>query len=162
MSRLESFLRRLAAQRDCLEAAAHLVARVTGPVFELGLGNGRTYDHLRQLLPDREIFVFEREVAAHPDCVPDPAHLILGDIRATLPWAGPRIGPAALAHLDLGTGDAIASAAFAAVCGSLLVPHLRPGAIVVGDQEMAVAAWRPLALPAGVGAGRYFMWRVEA
>ena len=70
MSRLDSFIRRVTAQRDCLNAAAVLVRDLPGPVLEFGLGNGRTYDHLRSLLPDRQIFVFERQVAAHPDCIP--------------------------------------------------------------------------------------------
>ena len=106
MSRLDSFIRRLEAQRACLEYAAGQIRDLPGPVLELGLGNGRTYDHLRELLPEREIFVFERAVNAHPDCIPDPAHLILGEVRATLPQARPRLpGPAALAHLDIGTGD---------------------------------------------------------
>ena len=55
MSRLDAFIRRLQAQRTCLGLAADLVAGVPGPVLELGLGNGRTYDHLRELMPDREI-----------------------------------------------------------------------------------------------------------
>ncbi len=87
MSRLDSVIRRLRAQRACLQRAAEMIRDLPGPVLELGLGNGRTYDHLRQTLPDREIFVFEREVAADPDCVPDAAHLLLGDIRETLPAA---------------------------------------------------------------------------
>ena len=82
MSRLDSFIRRLEAQRVSRYAAAQ-IRGMAGPVLELGLGNGRTYDHLRELLPEREIFVFEREVKAHPDCIPDAAHLILGDVRTT-------------------------------------------------------------------------------
>ncbi len=69
MSRLDSFIRRMIAQRDCLAAAARLIGDIPGPVLELGLGNGRTYDHLREILPGREIFVFDRRVAAHPDGV---------------------------------------------------------------------------------------------
>ena len=79
MSRLDSVIRRLRAQRDCLDVSVRLVADVPGPVLEFGLGNGRTYDHLRTLFPDREIFVFDRRIAAHPDCVPDAAHMLLGD-----------------------------------------------------------------------------------
>ncbi|MDX1738439.1 MAG: class I SAM-dependent methyltransferase, partial [Alphaproteobacteria bacterium] len=60
MSRLDSVIRRLEAQRACLNSAAELVGARVGHVLELGLGNGRTYDHLREILPDREIFVFER------------------------------------------------------------------------------------------------------
>jgi hypothetical protein len=54
MSRLDSFIRRLEAQRACLGYAAAQIRAIAGPVLELGLGNGRTYDHLRELLPERE------------------------------------------------------------------------------------------------------------
>ena len=60
VSRLDSFIRRLQAQRACLDMAAGLIADIDGLVLELGLGNGRTYDHLRETLPGREIYVCER------------------------------------------------------------------------------------------------------
>ena len=105
MSRLDSFIRRLEAQRACLNHAIHLVRDLPGPVFELGLGNGRTFDHLRANLPGREIFVFERRVAAHPECVPDDAHLFEGPIEETLKSvAGRFAGQIALLHADLGSG----------------------------------------------------------
>ena len=163
MSRLDSFLRRIIAQRDCLNSAVELVAGLDGPVIELGLGNGRTYDHLREILPGREIFVFDRRIAAHPDCVPDAAHMIVGDIRETLPNALARIpGRAALAHCDIGTGDAAANAEIAAFVGRHLVALLAPGAVVVSDQAMARPEWEPVALPAGIRPGRYYMWRVRS
>ena len=70
MSRLDSFIRRLEAQRACLDATPGWIKGIVGPILELGLGNGRTYDHLRGLHPGREIFVFERQPAAHPDSSP--------------------------------------------------------------------------------------------
>ena len=70
MSRLDSFIARMQAQRDCLNFLQPLVKREAGPILEVGLGNGRTYDHLRDLFPGRDIYVFERKVAAHPDCIP--------------------------------------------------------------------------------------------
>jgi hypothetical protein len=161
MSRLDSFIRRVCAQRDCLNFAAGLVAGIPGPVLELGLGNGRTYDHLRTLFPDREIFVFERRVAAHPDCIPDEAHLILGDIAETLPAAAQRIGAkAALAHCDMGTGEKEANARLAAFIGPAVARLMAPGGIVLSDQEYRVPGWTALPLPAGVPPGRYFINRV--
>ena len=161
MSRLDSFIRRTMAQRDCLAEAARLIAPVPGPVLELGLGNGRTYDHLRTLLPEREIFVFDRQIAAHPECIPDSEHMVLGDIRETVPGARGRIpGLAALAHCDVGTGDKRASAALAAWLAPALMPLLAPGAIVVCDQEaLRCVGLVPLPLPEGVAQGRYFMLR---
>ncbi len=97
-------------------------------MLELGLGNGRTYDHLRELFPDRDIYVCERRVAAHPDCVPPPEMLILGDLRETLPAARERFGHrVALAHLDVGTGDAAANLALAAALTPDIVALLCPG-----------------------------------
>ena len=160
MSRLDSFIRRASAQRDCLKDAARRIADLDGPVIELGLGNGRTYDHLRRLLPSREIFVFERRVAAHPDCVPDAGHLFLGDFRATIPGAMTRIGaPVAMLHGDVGSGDAAKTVALAAWLGPAIRPLLAPGAVVVCDQELRDAGLAPLEPPPGVGAARYFMYR---
>ena len=106
VSRLDSFIRRVTAQRDCLNRVAEMIDGRTGLILELGLGNGRTYDHLRELFPTQEIFVFERKVAAHPECVPDAAHLIVGDIRKTLPATLTKLGPEVLfAHADLGSGN---------------------------------------------------------
>ena len=163
MSRLDSFLRRIVAQRDCLNQAAGLVGDLRGPVLELGLGNGRTFDHLREILPGREVFVFERKVAAHPDCVPDPAHLIEGEILETLGGAMARIGrPAILAHCDVGSGDAKANRRLAAAIAPVLDRLLAPGAVVVADQAMEIPRWSPVGLPSGIAPGRYHMWRVGA
>lgn len=163
MSRLDSFIRRLEAQRACLDHAAKLIAALPGPALEIGLGNGRTYDHLRALLPGRPIFAFDRQVAAHPDCVPDGAHMVVGDFRQTLPPAAVRIGaPAALAHCDIGSGDAEATAALAAWLGPVLLPLLREGAVVASDQPLDAAGLAPLPLPQGVAAGRYHLYRRES
>ncbi len=160
MSRLDSFIRRAVAQRDCLADAARRTAQLDGPVIELGLGNGRTYDHLRHLLPEREIFVFERRVAAHPDCVPNEAHLLLGDFRQTIPGAMARLGAlAALLHGDVGSGNAAKNAELAAWLGPAIQTLLAPGAVVIFDQELNCAGLNPLELPASVDGGRYFMYR---
>ena len=87
MSRLDSAIRRLQAQRACLDTAAGMITGMPGVVLELGLGNGRTFDHLRSRLPERDIYVFDRQVAAHPDCIPRDDHLFLGDLAETLPRA---------------------------------------------------------------------------
>ncbi len=160
MSRLDSFIRRLEAQRACLDLAARLVVGLPGAVLELGLGNGRTYDHLRSLFPDRRIFVCERLVAAHPDCVPPAEMLLLGDMRDTLPAARERLGGrVALAHFDPGTGDAEASRALALGLAPLILPLLCAGAVLVSEPEIAVAKLAPLPLPDGVAAGRYHLYR---
>lgn len=160
MSRLDSFLRRLQAQRDCLNHAVALVRGLPGAVFELGLGNGRTYDHLRENCRDREIFVFERAVRAHSDCIPDPEHLFEGPVDATLAAVRDRFaGRVALVHADLGSGRADVDARTAASISAALPPLMAAGGIVVSDQELSLPGAEILALPAGVQPGRYFMYR---
>ena len=160
MSRLDSFIRRLEAQRACLDLAAHLVQELDGDVLELGLGNGRTYDHLRQLFPDRKIYVCERRVAAHPDCVPPAELLMLGDMRDTLQKARELLGGrVALAHLDPATGDGAASWALAADLAPLITPLLRPGGILVSEPTVVCDGLTRLPLPASVAPGRYNLYR---
>jgi len=160
MSRLESFIRRLVAQRDCLDAAGHLVERVPGVVLEFGLGNGRTFDHLRTLLPDREIFVFDRRVGAHPDCVPDEDHMIVGDVRVTLTEAGDELaGEVAPVHADLGSGRPDIDHELSRTIAPLLVDLVCPGGVIVSDQSLPLDDWQEVDLPPDVPAGRYYMYR---
>ena len=159
MSRLDSFIRRMQAQRACLNLAISLVGEREGPALEFGLGNGRTFDHLRESMPGREIFVFDRQVAAHPDCIPDPAHMIEGEIHDTLPTAQARVGrPAVLAHCDIGSGDKAAGVALAAWIAPRLARLLAPGAIVVADQELPGEAFETMPTPGDVDPGRYHMY----
>jgi S-adenosylmethionine-dependent methyltransferase len=161
VSRLDSFIRRMTAQRECLNLAARLIDEIPGPVLELGLGNGRTFDHLREIFPAREIYVFDRRVAAHPDCIPDDAHMILGDIAETLPQARTRINaPAALAHCDLGTGNRTDNEALANYIGPRIAPMMASGGLIVSDQEYHVEGWTSVDLPEGVKPGRYHIYRV--
>ncbi len=161
MSRLDSFIRRMQAQRACLNWAAEAVGDIAGPVLELGLGNGRTYDHLRELLPDREIYVFEREIRAHAGSLPPETFLILGDIEHTLISASGRLpAKAALAHVDLGTSDALAYEALARQMGDLLKPLMAPDGLIVANVSLRVSGLMPLDTPPGVKPGRYFIYRI--
>jgi hypothetical protein len=157
MSRLDSFIRRMQAQRDFLNAVAPMVRTRPGPILEIGLGNGRTYDHLRTLFPDREIFVFDRAVVAHPSCIPPPDRLFLGDARETLLLVRQRLrGRAVLVHADIGTGDVAANEANAAWLAPGIAALLAPGGIVIANQALSVRGWSRLPEPPGVSPGRYF------
>lgn len=160
MSRLNAVIARLTAQRDCLDWLATQLPQLTTPILELGLGNGRTYDHLRILFPQAPIYVFEREVGAHPSCIPPDDKLLLGDFRDTLPTALDRIKtPATLAHADFGDGNPERTGMLAQWLSTALDPLLASGAWIVTDQKMSNPSWTPVTLPEGVPAGRYYMWR---
>ena len=160
MSRLDSFIRRVSAQREVLNHVCDLVAMREGPVLELGLGNGRTYDHLRELFPSRDIYVCERQVAAHPDCIPPDDRLLLGDMRETLPAAQSWLpGRVALVHFDAGSGEAVANRVLADTLLPLVLPLLCRGAMIVSDPEFSHPELEVLPLPDGVAAGRYHLYR---
>ncbi len=157
MSRLESMRRRLSAQIDGLNWAASQIDAIKGAVLELGLGNGRTYDHLRQQLPERRILVIDRVMQAHPSSVPPTADFLQGEadeMLRKLARDGARI---ALAHYEFGTGVDDVDAAEAARLGPLIVAVLVPGGLVVSQQP--IAGLTPIEGPDSVAPGRYLFYR---
>lgn len=77
-----------------------------GAGARIGLGHGRTYDHLRQNFPDRDIYAFENRVSPNVFVRPADELLFLGDIADTIRTAAARLPrKAALAHSDLGLKD---------------------------------------------------------
>ena len=163
-TRLERFIARLVVQRACIDSAAQRTAQAVGDVWELGLGNGRTYDHLVDRFPGRDIVVFDRQMMAHPDCVPPDAMMRLGDFHDTIAAeAQRRRASVAVIHADIGSGDITQSRAL----GRWLAPHavqaLAPGGYLIGDQPMDDPALEPIALAdAGAGdvpADAYFFYR---
>jgi hypothetical protein len=160
MSRLDSFIRRLAAQRECLGMAALLVADVPGPVLELGLGNGRTFDHLRTLFPNRDIFAFDRQLAAHPDCIPAPKYLVLGDLQKTLIATCRGLSvPPVFVHADFGSGSAARDSETVAFLRTALPDVLHALGVIATDQKIDPEGWHPQPLPKGIESGRYFLYR---
>lgn len=158
MSRLDSFIRRMMAQRDVLNhVAADLELPAQGAVLELGLGNGRTYSHLREIFPHRRIIAFDRALAAHESSIPAPGDLFLGEIRdSARQFAGQ---DAAVVHADIGTGNAARDALTLEWLPALVADLLGPGGIGVSGLPLQHPRLEPLALPAAVPAGRYFLYR---
>jgi len=161
VSRLDSAIRRLQAQKASLEWAASAIENRSGNAIELGLGNGRTFDHLRSLMPERPLYVFDRQIAAHPDCIPADDRIFLGDFRETLVRAREQLGSTVvLAHLDIGTGEKQASVALAAEIAPLVDALLADGSVVVSDQPVELPRWNAAPLPDGISPGRIHLYTV--
>lgn len=159
-TRLERLLFRLEAQHICLNWAFEEIKDRPGPVFELGLGHGRTFDHLRRHLPKRDIFVFDREIDCFADCTPDATRLMLGDFATTLAAAHRHFaGKVVLVNSDVGTYDEAYNTRIAIVVGRYLPAVLAPGAIVLSDLPLNLAKAQALPLPANVRSDRYFIYR---
>jgi hypothetical protein len=160
MSRLDSFIRRLEAQRHVLNWAGRQLAERPGLVMELGLGNGRTYDHLREILPGRAIHVFERKLSANPRSMPPAGMLVLGDMRETLPAFAARHGRSAiLIHVDATTGVPERDLVELAWLPGHVAALAADDALVIAGAALEHPTLTPTALPAGVPAERYFAYR---
>jgi len=97
-------MRRLAAQRDGLEWATERTKNMTGDALDMGLGNGRTYDHMREI-SDRRIWVIDRVLQCHPSCIPPKADFLEGEAEAMLDKMAADGTQIVLAHYDFGFGS---------------------------------------------------------
>ncbi len=158
MSRLDSFIRRVTAQRTILDFACAEVSDRPGLILELGLGNGRTFDHLREKLPPgRRIVAFDRALAAHTCSTPPDRDLVLGEIKDT---AARFVGePVAMVHADIGTGSDALDAITLTWLPQLTASLLQPGGLAVSGLPLAHPDLTALQLPRGISAGRYFLYR---
>ncbi len=163
MTRLDGFIRRLHAQVTCLNAARTLVAPLPGAIYELGLGNGRTYDHLRAIFPDRIIVVFESDSKAANEYATSKGKgilLCLGDVEVTLAERSLVLpSPVALVHNDLGDWNHDAQVARSARIVPLLAPHLASGAIFVSNVPLDAEHLVKLNVPLGIRPDKYHMYR---
>lgn len=161
---LERMIARLVTQRECIDFAAKLTQSLPGAVLEIGLGKGRTHDHVRRVFAGREILVFDYEIHCPPELVPDPQSLMLGDFRDTLPQALRRLGrTVAIVHADIGSRDADIDAALARDIAPVIGAMVRQGGVVLSDRLLPFdeRGWRHLPLPANaVEAGwPYNIWQ---
>ena len=157
MSRLDSFLRRMSAQRDSLNWISDRMSDLEGDVVEVGLGNGRTYDHLRELFPTRRIWVIDRGLNCHPTCVPPQDLFMQGeadDMLAALHAKGVR---AALVHYDLGSGVNAVDHAESHRLSPLMAQLLVPGGHVVSGQPLI--GLPKIDGPENVARDRYMIYR---
>ena len=157
MSRLESMRRRLTAQIDGLNWAAEQIAGMNGDVLELGLGNGRTYDHLRQEMPDRKIWVVDRLLQPHPSCIPPEEFFVRGDALDELPELAERGLKVALAHYDFGHGVKELDVAEGKALSPLIAPLMLPGGLIVSQQPMV--GFTQISGPDTIDPERYWFYR---
>jgi hypothetical protein len=157
MSRLDSFIRRMEAQRAIIAHVRRAIEGLEGPIVEFGLGHGRTYDHLRETFPGRRVIVLDLEAYERHGPLPPPEDLILGDIKMTgLRLAG--IG-AAFLHSDIGPGDTTAGGGTAAWLPDLVPLILASGGLALADEPLPHPQLAPLPLPDDIEEGRYYFYR---
>lgn len=161
MTRLDLFIARMVSQRACIDHALALTAEMAGPVYELGLGNGRTFDHIRANVKRRDIYVFERAVASNPASTPSDEQLVLGDVFETLPMMLAKHGPiASFAHADLGGHNLKKNDEFARAISPSIEAVLAPGGIMVSSDAMYFEKLVELPRPEGAMEGRAFTYQM--
>ncbi len=157
MSRLESFRRRLTAQIDGLNWAIAQTTDVNGDFLEMGLGNGRTYDHLRSY-SDRRIWVVDRVLQCHPDCVPPSADFLQGEADAMLEKLADQGGRIALTHYDFGTGNNDLDAAEAVRMSPLIARVMVADGLVLSSQKLV--GFEQISGPDSISPDRYMFYRM--
>jgi hypothetical protein len=163
MTRLDLFIARMVSQRACIDHAIALSGHMTGPVYELGLGNGRTFDHIRAMLGTRALYVFERSVASNPASTPDVDQMVLGDVCETLPMMLARLGPvASFVHADLGGHNLKKNDTFARAVSPQVEAVMAQGGIMVSSDRMYFDTMEELPLPDGALEGRAFIYQKTA
>lgn len=149
---LERGRNRLDTQIGLLDWAAATLEREAatrpGIVVELGLGNGRTYDHLRVRMPERRIVVLDREMKANPARRPAASDFIGGEIDVTWRALAEQVpSGAALIHADLGDGTDAYDHKLEAWLGEACAALAAPSAIIISSTRIAHRAIEPLAPP---------------
>ncbi len=157
MSRLDSMLRRLTAQRDGLNWAAAQIGTMEGDVLDLGLGNGRTYDHLREILPSRRIWVMDRVLQCHPDSMPPAQDFLQGEAEPMLRKLADAGQTIALAHYDFGRGIKSEDVAEAARLSPLIKQVMRPGGLLISGQPLT--GFAQIEGPETIAPDRYLFYR---
>ena len=158
MSRLDSMLRRFTAQRDGLNWAASRIAGNDGDVLDMGLGNGRTYDHLREILPDRRIWVMDRVLQCHPSCVPPEEDFLQGEAEESLAKLAGLETKIVLAHYDFGFGVKEKDVAEAARLSPLIAEIMAPGGVIVSGQPLV--GFDTVQGPEHIAPDRYYFYSV--
>lgn len=157
MSRLDSMLRRLAAQRDGLNWVAEEIASLDGDVVDFGLGNGRTYDHLREILANRRIWVIDRVLQCHPSCVPPEQDFLQGEAEPMLRKLKDMGVKIALAHYDFGSGIKADDVAEAARLSPMIADVMVPGGYLVSGQPLV--GFEQIKGPDTIAPDRYLFYR---
>ncbi len=157
MSRLDSMMRRLAAQRDGLEWGANNVRDLQGDFVDMGLGNGRTYDHLREIAPTRQIWVIDRILQCHPSCIPPEKDFLQGEAEEMLCKLVDLGAPIVLSHYDFGFGDKEKDIAEAARLSPLISQCMAPGGVIVSGQPLV--GFNQVRGPKTVAPERYYFYR---
>jgi hypothetical protein len=150
-------LRRFTAQRDGLNWAAELVAGLQGDGLDMGLGNGRTYDHMREIMPDRRIWVMDRVLQCHPSCVPPEQDFIMGEAEDGLAQLVKNNAKIVIAHYDFGYGVKEKDVAEAARFSPLIAKVMAPGGMLVSGQPLV--GFEPVQGPAHIAPDRYYFYR---
>ncbi|WP_170414055.1 class I SAM-dependent methyltransferase [Ruegeria arenilitoris] len=157
MSRLDSMLRRLTAQRDGLNWAVAQISDMDGDVLDMGLGNGRTYDHLREILPDRRIWVMDRVLQCHPSSTPPAEDFLQGEAEPMLEKLGIDGPKIALAHYDFGRGIKEDDVAEAARLSPLIARVMRPSGLLISGQPLT--GFEEIKGPDTIAPDRYLFYR---
>lgn len=163
MSRLDAFIRRMQAQRACIELAADLVSGLEGFILELGLGQGRTFDHIRETFPDRKIYLVDDCMNPADGIEIEHSFAFKGDVVDVLPKLFDQLGAAfSVIHSDIGgslwNNYTVDSPLIS--CLESWIPRLTiPNGVVVSNLPVSSVALVDLDLPSGIKKDKIYLYQ---
>ena len=157
MSRLESMMRRLAAQKTGLEWCVEQTEKIKGDFVEIGLGNGRSYDHIREIAPNKKIWVLDRILQCHPSCVPPEDSFLQGEANEVMIQMKKDNIRIALTHYDFGVGIKDKDEAEAAALSPLIKDIMVEDGLLMSCQPLV--GFKQIEGPAEIPAGRYYFYK---
>ncbi len=157
MSRLDSMLRRFTAQRDGLNWAASLIEGMEGDALDMGLGNGRTYDHMREIMPERRLWVMDRILQCHPSCVPPEDDFLQGEAEDGLTRLKELGAKIMISHYDFGFGVKEKDVEEAARFSPLIAEVMGQNGVIVSGQPLV--GLEAIQGPDHIAPDRYYFYR---
>ncbi len=118
--------------------------------------DGRTYDHLREIL-DRRIWVIDRVLQCHPSCIPPAKDFLQGEAEAMLDRLAANNAQIVLAHYDFGFGVKEKDVAEAARLSPAIARVMAPNGIIVSGQPLV--GFEQVDGPSSIAQNRYCFYK---
>lgn len=150
-------LRRFTAQRDGLNWAASLIEGMEGDALDMGLGNGRTYDHMREIMPERRLWVMDRILQCHPSCVPPEDDFLQGEAEDGLTRLKELGAKIMISHYDFGFGVKEKDVEEAARFSPLIAEVMGQNGVIVSGQPLV--GLEAIQGPDHIAPDRYYFYR---
>lgn len=161
LTRIERLARRLPIQIEFIDRALDEVNEISGDIWELGLGEGRTLEYIESKTSS-PITVFEIDEKSGLSDNKKSTRLVTGDIFTTIPRIYKNLpSPVKLVHADIGTTDYLDDLSRVAPLTDLLTPIVVNKGIILCDRPVVFPNFE-LLFHAHDRGWPYYLWKKKS